>query len=80
MIFAPPFGRDVIETIGLFDEQFGLGCFEDDDYCLRALRAGYRLLIAHDSFVRELAEDVPAVRAAALPTLVARDVVHHGKS
>src|SRR5437870_986200 len=36
-------------------------------------------LVAHDSFVRELAEDQPAVRAAALPTLVARDVVHHGK-
>ena len=27
--------REVIETIGLLDEQFGIGCFEDDDYCLR---------------------------------------------
>ena len=33
--------REVIDAIGLLDERFGLGCFEDDDYCLRAMQAGY---------------------------------------
>ncbi len=35
----------------MLDEQFGVGCFEDDDYCLRAIQAGYRAVIAADSFV-----------------------------
>jgi GT2 family glycosyltransferase/2-polyprenyl-3-methyl-5-hydroxy-6-metoxy-1,4-benzoquinol methylase len=43
--------RAVIEQIGLFDERFGIGCFEDDDYCLRALQAGWRAVIARASFV-----------------------------
>ena len=43
--------REVIDAIGLLDEQFGIGCFEDDDYCLRAIAAGYRAVIAGDAFV-----------------------------
>ncbi|MFI5455270.1 MAG: glycosyltransferase [Isosphaerales bacterium] len=43
--------RTVVEEIGLLDEQFGVGCFEDDDYCLRAIQSGYRAAIAADSFV-----------------------------
>jgi Flp pilus assembly protein TadD len=43
--------REVIDKVGLLDEQFGLGCFEDDDYCLRARRAGFRAVIARDVFV-----------------------------
>ena len=34
-----------------FDESFGIGNYEDDDYCLRLREAGYRLRIAHDAFV-----------------------------
>ena len=41
----------MVEAIGLLDEQFGIGCFEDDDYCLRAIQAGYRAVIAGDAFV-----------------------------
>lgn len=41
----------VLEEVGLFDESFGLGNFEDDDYCLRVLAAGYRLAVAEDCFV-----------------------------
>lgn len=30
----------LLYTIGLLDENFGLGNFEDDDYCLRTIKAG----------------------------------------
>lgn len=43
--------RAVLDRVGLLDERFGLGCFEDDDLCLRARRAGYRAVIARDAFV-----------------------------
>jgi GT2 family glycosyltransferase/tetratricopeptide (TPR) repeat protein len=41
----------VVEAIGLLDERFGIGCYEDDDYCLRAIRAGWRAVIARDAFI-----------------------------
>ncbi len=40
-----------VAQVGHFDEAFGIGNFEDDDYCLRAMRAGWRLCIAEDCFV-----------------------------
>ena len=43
--------RELIDRIGLLDERFGVGCFEDDDYSKRAIRAGYRAVVARDSFV-----------------------------
>jgi GT2 family glycosyltransferase/tetratricopeptide (TPR) repeat protein len=43
--------REVFDKVGLLDERFGVGCFEDDDLCRRALRAGYRAAIARDAFV-----------------------------
>lgn len=43
--------RDVLDTVGGWDERFGLGYYEDDDLCLRASRAGYRLAVAPDVFV-----------------------------
>jgi GT2 family glycosyltransferase/tetratricopeptide (TPR) repeat protein len=43
--------REVIEQVGTFDERFGIGNFEDDDYCLRARQAGWKLVIARDAFV-----------------------------
>jgi len=41
----------VVAEVGLMDETFGLGNFEDDDYCVRVLRAGYRLCVDEASFV-----------------------------
>lgn len=44
--------RDVVVAdVGPLDEAFGLGNFEDDDYCVRVLRAGYRLCVDEGSFV-----------------------------
>jgi GT2 family glycosyltransferase/2-polyprenyl-3-methyl-5-hydroxy-6-metoxy-1,4-benzoquinol methylase len=43
--------REVIDAIGPLDERFGVGCFEDDDYCLRAIQAGYQAVISADAFV-----------------------------
>ena len=49
--FCMIFRRSLVEQIGVLDEVFGTGNFEDDDYCLRAELAGYRNMIAGDVFV-----------------------------
>lgn len=49
--FCVAIRRDVIDKIGMLDEAFGIGMFEDDDLCVRARKADYRLLIAEGSFV-----------------------------
>ena len=46
--------RAVIDAIGLLDEGFGVGNFEDDDYCRRAAGAGFRAVIARDAFVHHV--------------------------
>ena len=43
--------RSVFEEVCGFDEAYGIGGYEDDDLCRRLTGAGYRLLIAHESFV-----------------------------
>ena len=43
--------KEVIDKIGGLDERFVLGNFEDDDFCLRAIEAGFKLLLANDVFV-----------------------------
>ena len=49
--FCAMFRRDVYEKIGELDEQFGVGYFEDTDYCYRAQREGFELRCARDAFV-----------------------------
>jgi GT2 family glycosyltransferase/predicted Zn-dependent protease len=49
--FCMLFRRELMETIGLLDEEFGSGNFEDDDFCLRATLKGFRNFIAGDVFV-----------------------------
>jgi glycosyltransferase involved in cell wall biosynthesis len=43
--------RELLDHIGLLDERFGIGLFDDDDLSLRTRRAGYRLLYTHGVFV-----------------------------
>ncbi|MET0344969.1 MAG: glycosyltransferase family 2 protein, partial [Casimicrobiaceae bacterium] len=43
--------RALIDAIGAFDMAFGLGYGEENDFCLRAARAGWRNVLADDAFV-----------------------------
>lgn len=49
--FCVAMRREVYETVGNLDEQFGVGFFEDDDYCRRVQQAGYAIACAEDVFV-----------------------------
>jgi GT2 family glycosyltransferase/tetratricopeptide (TPR) repeat protein len=51
VFFCVAIKRAVIEKVGLLDEEFTPGNFEDDDYCMRAIEAGFRLGIANDVFI-----------------------------
>ena len=69
--------RDCLDEIGLFDvEAFGRGYGEETDFCLRAIAAGWRHLLACDTFVYHTGEvsfgkDAPE-RATSWNTLVNR--------
>ena len=39
------------QQVGLLDERFTPGNCEDDDYCLRLIKAGYQLLLCRDTFI-----------------------------
>jgi GT2 family glycosyltransferase len=43
--------RPVFDAIGLFDESFRIGGFEDADFFLRARAAGFRLGTVGDAFI-----------------------------
>jgi GT2 family glycosyltransferase len=49
--FCVAIRRETFAEVGLLDERFGLGLFEDVDYCRRARGAGWELLCARDAFV-----------------------------
>ena len=46
--------RALIDSIGAFDPVFGLGYGEENDYCMRAARAGFRNVLCDDAFVVHL--------------------------
>ncbi|HGY1042989.1 TPA: glycosyltransferase [Aeromonas salmonicida subsp. salmonicida] len=49
--FCVMFSRKVYEDVGLMEEAFGVGFFEDDDYCNRVRAAGYQIAVVEDVFV-----------------------------
>src|SRR5262249_18368020 len=79
--------RDCLDEVGLFDvDAFGGGYGEENDFCMRALAAGWHPLLACDTFVyhagevsfgkdspeRRRAWDILVDRYPHSPTLVAR--------
>jgi GT2 family glycosyltransferase len=50
-MFCVALRRDTLEKVGLLDERFGVGMFEDDDYTRRLRMAGYDIRCARDAFV-----------------------------
>lgn len=44
--FCMLLSRNIISTIGLFDEKFGIGLYEDNDYCWRVKLKGFKLVLA----------------------------------
>ncbi|KIL40658.1 hypothetical protein SD70_12145 [Gordoniibacillus kamchatkensis] len=43
--------RSVVEKIGYLDTIFSRGNYEDDDYSIRIIEAGYRLFLCKDTFI-----------------------------
>ena len=43
--------KKVVEKIGLFDEQFGIGNYEDQDICRRAVEGGFKLLVVNEVYI-----------------------------
>ena len=58
--------REVIHSIGLFDEVYAPGYYEDADYCFRAREYGFRTVYSPFSEVYHFAgvtADMPEVKA-----------------
>jgi GT2 family glycosyltransferase len=49
--FCVMFSRKIFETVGFLDEKFGLGFFEDDDYCERIKKINKKIICAKDVFI-----------------------------
>lgn len=43
--------RAVIEEVGGIDTRYGVGNFEDDDFCIRVRAAGYQIVVCEDVFI-----------------------------
>ena len=53
-LFCSLIKREVIEKIGHLDEVFGVGCFDDTDFSMRAGIAGYRCACLHSAYVHHI--------------------------
>lgn len=41
----------LLDEVGVLDEAFGMGNYEDNDYCIRALMKGYQCVLVRNSFI-----------------------------
>ena len=49
--FCVAIRKEAYDQIGDIDEGYKVGMFEDDDYCIRMKKAGWKIIIAQDAFV-----------------------------
>jgi GT2 family glycosyltransferase/2-polyprenyl-3-methyl-5-hydroxy-6-metoxy-1,4-benzoquinol methylase len=62
--------REVYDRVGGFDERFHPANCEDDDYCVRALAAGYRNLVANDVYIHHIGSVTQSANALGPDALV----------
>ena len=55
-MFCVALRREVLKRVGLLDEDFEIGMFEDDDYAHRVRQNGYKVVCACDSFVHHFGQ------------------------
>lgn len=53
--FSVVMHRNVFKKVGYLDERYGLGLYDDDDYCLRIIENNLKLFLALDVYVWHLA-------------------------
>ncbi|OEE68430.1 hypothetical protein A1OO_20475 [Enterovibrio norvegicus FF-33] len=49
--FCVAITRNVFESVGDMSQEYGLGFFEDDDYCIRVKNCGWKIAAVEQSFV-----------------------------
>ncbi len=49
--FCVAIRQEVFDSIGLLDESYGIGMFEDEDFCVRAEKSGFKLACLEDVFI-----------------------------
>jgi len=52
---------EIVKKIGGLDESFSPAHYEDDDYCFRILKEGYKLLLCKDTFVHHYGSKTVAI-------------------
>jgi GT2 family glycosyltransferase/glycosyltransferase involved in cell wall biosynthesis len=73
--FCVMFPRNTLDKAGLLSEDYGLGFFEDDDYCAKINQVGDICAIAHDVFVHhELSATFDLVEDSTRRELFARNL------
>lgn len=55
-LFCAAARRETLEAVGLLDERYEVGMFEDDDLCLAIRRMGLGIAIARDAFVHHVGQ------------------------
>jgi GT2 family glycosyltransferase len=55
-MFCVAMRREVFQKVGVLDEQFEVGMFEDDDYSRRVRAAGFKIVCAENVFVHHFGQ------------------------
>jgi GT2 family glycosyltransferase len=66
--------RHVIDELGGLDPRYGVGNFEDDDFCMRLRAAGYDIAVCEDAFVHHFGSVSFAANAIDYRATIARNV------